>query len=488
METATSLVIIQLADYLRGLTQRLDPGAGWYGEFLRRDPDGVRACLDGRAMAPWDVVESLLADLAVARGAEFAGRETAYAARLRAAAVTAWDRLPGGEAELRTLLAASAAQRADSEAALRHLTARLSATSDPAQAEALSRELAWTRDDATRATSRQADLTSRLAAVSPAGEAAQAPAAPAAPGPAVPGGPAGTGSVPGPDRPRPPEAGPARTGSADGAPRPGPAAPVNPVPAGAGARSPGDEPLEGVPRQRVPEDGERPVGRAEGRWLRGGRRSGGARYAGSAAPEPPVFTPPPGADETAPNPAPRGARFGSPREQAPADAGHREPPPPGRRTEPPAGTPTGWGGPAPDVFPGDPTGVRPVPGGPVTGGPAGRGAPVAAGFPGDPAGVVVGVAAGQAGPVPGGFPGGPGAGAGPGSPVVGRYPESAAGGPAGRGEPVVGGFPGDPARVVAGVAAGHGGPVPGGFPGGPGAGAGPGSPVVGRYPESAAGG
>lgn len=76
METATSLAISQLSGYLRGLTQRLDPGAGWYGEFLRRDPDGVRACLDGAAMPPWDLVESLLRDLAGARGAEFAARET----------------------------------------------------------------------------------------------------------------------------------------------------------------------------------------------------------------------------------------------------------------------------------------------------------------------------------------------------------------------------------------------------------------------------
>lgn len=97
METATSLAISQLSGYLTGLTQRLDPGAGWYGEFLRRDPQGLKACLDGAAIPPWDVVESLLRDLAGARGAEFAARETVYAAQLRAAAVTVWDRLPGGE-------------------------------------------------------------------------------------------------------------------------------------------------------------------------------------------------------------------------------------------------------------------------------------------------------------------------------------------------------------------------------------------------------
>ncbi|MEY2271993.1 hypothetical protein AB8A24_23580, partial [Streptomyces sp. BF23-19] len=107
------------------MTQRLDPGAGWYGEFVRRDPEGLKACLDGAAMPPWDVVESLLRDLAGARGAEFAARETVYAAQLRAAGVAVWDRLPGGEGELRTLLAAGAAQRAASQTVLRSLTVRV---------------------------------------------------------------------------------------------------------------------------------------------------------------------------------------------------------------------------------------------------------------------------------------------------------------------------------------------------------------------------
>ncbi|MDX6764424.1 hypothetical protein SIN09_34810, partial [Streptomyces sp. F8] len=136
------------------MTQRLDAGAGWYGEFLRRDPEGMRACLDGAAIPPWDVMESLLRDLAGAAGAELAARETVYAARLRAAAVTVWDRLPGGEEELRTLLAAAAAQRAGSEAALRSLTARLGGSADRAETDALTRELSWTQDDMARAAAR----------------------------------------------------------------------------------------------------------------------------------------------------------------------------------------------------------------------------------------------------------------------------------------------------------------------------------------------
>lgn len=94
-------------------------------------------------------------------------RETRYAAGLRAAAVGVWDRLPGGVEELRTLLASAAEQRARARAALRALSARLAETTDRAEAEALSRELSWTRDDDARATARHEDLTTRLEAVAP---------------------------------------------------------------------------------------------------------------------------------------------------------------------------------------------------------------------------------------------------------------------------------------------------------------------------------
>ncbi|MFE2478860.1 hypothetical protein [Streptomyces sp. NPDC059389] len=246
------------------MTQRLDPGTGWYGEFLRRDPEGLRACLDGAAMPPWDVVESLLGDLAGARGAELAAREREYAARLRAAAVAVWDRLPGGAQELRTLLAAAADQRSVSEAAARTLAARLDSAPDPAEAQTLTRELAWTQDDTARAASRHEDLTSRLRAL-------------------------GTGPGPG--------------WSA------GPEPAVAETPAGAWAGVEEGGTVSGVPRQREAgeERTEPPVERAEGRWLRGARRAGGARYAGAAAAAPAPFTPPPAHPDAAA--APRGARF-----------------------------------------------------------------------------------------------------------------------------------------------------------------------------------
>ncbi|WTR57582.1 hypothetical protein OG737_25605 [Streptomyces sp. NBC_00122] len=300
METATSLTIGQFAEYLRGLTQRLDPGAGWYGEFLRRDPEGLRACLNGAAIPPWDVVDSLLRDLAAVRGEQIAGRETVYAARLRAAAVTAWDRLPGGMEELRTQYAAAAAQRADAGEALRSLTARLGGATDPAEADALARELSWTQDDAARAASRHEDISARLSALR-AG----------APGEAV--------RPAGPEIPQPP--------SSVSRQQPAPAeaqvrtqAEVQAqVQAGAQARAQAEAPVEA------------PVGRAEGRWLRGARRAGGARYAGSAAPGAPAFTPPPGHPDGDPAPggpgsAPRGARFGTPEPRPAGQDGGAVPP------------------------------------------------------------------------------------------------------------------------------------------------------------------
>ncbi|MFJ3726003.1 hypothetical protein ACIPYQ_26035 [Streptomyces sp. NPDC090045] len=456
METATSLAISQLSGYLRGLTQRLDPGAGWYGEFLRRDPEGMRACLEGAAMPPWDVVESLLRDLEAARGTEFAARETVYAARLRAAAVTAWDRLPGGEEELRTLLVASAAQRAEAEKALRDLTARLGGAAGPAETDALTRELSWTQDDVARAAARHEDLAARLTSLRtiplpgvprqrpqptawpeahqatdgaehahhPTGWT-EAPAAwteappershppaetPAAPLPETPadwseGSPArgsqssdGADATPGSFRhsvgwagvsdgrtgassgwtPQRAEEAPLSTEAAEaqagwtgasseqprhpagwtGAPAdwsetaaeraevpPEPRHPADWTGAPSGWTGEGDdgaEPLNGRAEAQAgwngvpPDPGGRtadgvgaPVGRAEGRWLRGGRRSGGARYAGSAAPDVPAFTPPPGqpagtelpgADGLGPEPgrpAPRGARFGPPQDPLP---------------------------------------------------------------------------------------------------------------------------------------------------------------------------
>lgn len=345
METATSLLIAQLAEYLRGLTRRLDPGAGWYGEFLRRDPDGMRACLEGTAIPPWDVVESLLGDARAVVG------EVEYAARLRGAAAGAWDRAPGGAGELRTLLRTAAAQREASEAALRSLTARLGGTPDPVEAAALAREVAWTRDDAARAAGRHEDLTARLAALpmNPAevrewtrSDTASA-AATGEPLPGMPGRrptPAGPVVEAAPEPPPPERSGQAQPQAATPRPpqaqAPAPATSIDPYgdpsadPYGDPAHDPHGEPAPAAP----------PVGRAEGRWLRGGRRSGGgARYAGAAEPETPAGTAPPGGPDDTAAAAPRGARFGRPEPRRPdPPAPEPAPPGPGPRTPGPRRT------------------------------------------------------------------------------------------------------------------------------------------------------
>lgn len=403
METVTSLAISQLSGYLRGLTQRLDPGAGWYGEFLRRDPEGVRACLDGAAIPPWDVVESLLRDLEGLRGTEFAARETVYAARLRAAAVAVWDWLPGGAAELRTQLGAAAEQRAVSEAALRGLTVRLREAAGGAGTEALARELSWTQDDVARAVARHEDLSDRLAAlVPPAPE--PAPAVPAQAGAPAAWPQAGTG-LPARDRTAadPWDAGRAGapfresdvdrgSGRGSGAergwsPEPGPGRGPGPerdpapgrwfgpgLGAGSGpAPGPGAEPERGPVSE--PEPGRSPdperepeavreAVRAPGRGGgRGARRGGGARYAGAAVPEAAGFTLPPGLDDTTapPGAAPRGARFGrsAPRAEAEPDTAFLT----GAVVGPDPAAPSAGSGSAPPVDPAVGPGVpRPVAG------------------------------------------------------------------------------------------------------------------------------
>ncbi|AXE23726.1 hypothetical protein C0216_09840 [Streptomyces globosus] len=292
METATSPATARLSGYLRGLTRRLDPGAGWYGEFLRRDPEGLRACLEGEALPPWDVVESLLADLEAASGAGIAAREVRYAAWLRAEAAAEWDRLPGGAEELRAHVAAAAAQRTACEAALHALTARLAGAADRTEAAALASEHAWLRDDTARAASRHADLTARLAALAPApGPAHPADALPAVPAqpyarPPASGGGGGEGQG------RPARSEPARGG--EPAPDRTPPAPPTAVqpghsPLGGAAPHPPPAPVQGAhpASDEAPDPGLYGAGRPGGTGSAGVPPAGTARRAPAAHPADP---------------------------------------------------------------------------------------------------------------------------------------------------------------------------------------------------------
>ncbi|MEV0575154.1 hypothetical protein [Streptomyces sp. NPDC050392] len=153
--------IREFARYLREMTALLDPVRGWYGVFCRRDPEGMRACLAGAEIPPWDVVESLFTDLASVRGAAFAEYESVRAAELYAASAVAHDRRPGGRQQLAERLELMLREQANAAQRLR--AARAGGDADP-------EAVAWARDDHERASARCTELRRRLAAVAvPAG-------------------------------------------------------------------------------------------------------------------------------------------------------------------------------------------------------------------------------------------------------------------------------------------------------------------------------
>ncbi|WP_030645332.1 MULTISPECIES: hypothetical protein [Streptomyces] len=155
----------EFASYLDALLARLDPRGGWNGVFWQRDPEGMRACLDGREVPPWDVAEALLEDLGALYGPAAAGAERERARALHAAAVTAYDARPGARDALADRL--DVMLREQRYAAERHagLSRRLSTPVPEDQADALRLDLAWAHDDHTRATSRCAELRTRLEAL-----------------------------------------------------------------------------------------------------------------------------------------------------------------------------------------------------------------------------------------------------------------------------------------------------------------------------------
>ncbi|NBM19135.1 hypothetical protein [Streptomyces sp. GC420] len=160
--------IREFAQYLEGLSALLDQGGGWCGVFWQRDPDGMRACLEGREVPPWDVVQALLQDLAARHGAEFADRESARAAELHAASAAARDALPDGRHALRQRLELMLREQRAAAERQAGLGDRLRLASNGHEAEQLGIELAWARDDHERATARCAELRARLAALGPA--------------------------------------------------------------------------------------------------------------------------------------------------------------------------------------------------------------------------------------------------------------------------------------------------------------------------------
>ncbi|MER6260586.1 hypothetical protein ABT203_13540, partial [Streptomyces sp900105245] len=152
----------EFGSYLDGLMARLDPGGGWSAVFWQRDPEGMQACLDGREVLPWDVVEALLHDLGAAYGPAAATAERQRARALHTAATGAYDARPGARDALTGRLDAMLGEQRYAAERQAELSRLLSAPASPQEAEALRLDLAWAQDDHDRATARCAELRSRL--------------------------------------------------------------------------------------------------------------------------------------------------------------------------------------------------------------------------------------------------------------------------------------------------------------------------------------
>ncbi|WUH00898.1 hypothetical protein OG542_07205 [Streptomyces violaceus] len=153
----------EFAQYLDGLLARLDSSEGWCAVFWQRDPEGMRACLDGHEMPPWDVVEALLQDLAGQYGPGGASPETERAWSLHAAALTAYDARPGGRDALGDRLDVMLREQRYAAERQADLSRLLASAATREQADALRIDLAWAHDDHERARARCAELRGRMA-------------------------------------------------------------------------------------------------------------------------------------------------------------------------------------------------------------------------------------------------------------------------------------------------------------------------------------
>lgn len=153
----------EFVGYLNGLLSRLDQGAGWCAVFWQRDPDGMQACLDGREVPPWDVVEAVLQDLAAEYGSAVAAQQTERIRPLHTAALAAHDARPGGRDALGDRLDVMLREQRYAADRLAELGRRLTSAATHEQAEAIRLDLAWAQDDHARATARCAELRQRMA-------------------------------------------------------------------------------------------------------------------------------------------------------------------------------------------------------------------------------------------------------------------------------------------------------------------------------------
>ncbi|MFE2517770.1 hypothetical protein ACFXKI_35460 [Streptomyces mirabilis] len=152
----------EFASYLSGLMKRLDQDDGWCAVFWQRDPDGMRACLDGWEVPPWDVVEALLQDLAAEQGAQAAAQEAQRARFLHSASLTAYDGRPGGRDALGDRLDVMLREQRYAAERQAGLSRQLHAATTQEEADTVRLDLAWAHDDHERATARCAELRHRM--------------------------------------------------------------------------------------------------------------------------------------------------------------------------------------------------------------------------------------------------------------------------------------------------------------------------------------
>ncbi|GAX48547.1 hypothetical protein [Streptomyces olivochromogenes] len=152
----------EFASYLSGLMKRLDQDGGWCAVFWQRDPDGMRACLDGWEVPPWDVVEALLQDLAAEQGPQAVAQEAQRARSLHGASLTAYDGRPGGRDALGDRLDVMLREQRYSAERQAELSRQLHAVTTQEEADTVRIDLAWAHDDHERATARCAELRHRM--------------------------------------------------------------------------------------------------------------------------------------------------------------------------------------------------------------------------------------------------------------------------------------------------------------------------------------
>ncbi|MGW0840689.1 hypothetical protein ACWD26_11080 [Streptomyces sp. NPDC002787] len=152
----------EFAGYLNKLMTKLDQGGGWCAVFWRRDPDGMRACLDGLEVPPWDVVQALMHDLDTAYGPAAAAQETERARALHRASLAAYDSRPGGREALGDRLDVMLREQRYAADRTAELTRLLQAAGTQEEADSLRLDLAWAHDDHERATARCAELRTRI--------------------------------------------------------------------------------------------------------------------------------------------------------------------------------------------------------------------------------------------------------------------------------------------------------------------------------------